>query len=292
MTTGSRSSSSRSGRGALMSVALLVAACGGNRDATNAVASTPMATGARPVGEAGAPVVRPADFDLQACLQAARDPATAGPETCPGYVLDSLVYAVEECARVGGMLKPASAPVLRALDIDADGGDEVLYDFTENYYCEGAPSIFSCGSGGCPTGLYAKRDGAWMVLGSINAEDSPGIELLAAPVGARYATLRGGCSGTRPCGEITQYTWNGTGYDRTLIEVGATMVDVAPGGMQTLLADTGVRAAPTPDAPVLDTYPAGRDFVVIGTARGTDYFYVSPCNACQRGFVPADTLRR
>lgn len=270
--------------------AFLLAACGGGGDATTqAAAASPATAAAQP---AVAPVIRPMDIDLAACLAAARETAAAATGGCPGFVMMTLTDAVAQCGEVGGELKSAVAADARALDVDADGVDEVLYDFTANYYCDGAPSIFSCGSLGCPTVLYGRRGSSWVALGVINAEDSPGIELLAAPDGGRYATLRGGCAGDRPCNELTHYAWDGTNYERSIIEADSSIIDVAPGGLQTLVADTTVVASPAADAPGLDRYPAGTDFVVIGTVRGTAYLYVSPCNACRRGFVPASALRK
>jgi hypothetical protein len=43
---------------------------------------------------------------------------------------------------------------------------------------------------------------------------------------------------------------------------------------------------------VLDEYPAGTAMVVIGAARDAPFQFVSPCNACRRGFVEAAALAK
>lgn len=277
--------------GLLLAVAavVLLAACQGSGDPASAAAQSPAA---RPPPAAGpaSTAVPFNDIDSAACLsqaQAAASPTSTG---CPGFVLLPLANALDQCTGVGGRLEPIGTPAAWMLDANRDGSPEFLYDLTQNYFCDGAPSVFACGSLGCPSLLYGQKDDAWVVLGYINADDAGAIEVLETTGTSGYASLRGGCGGSRPCKELTHYTWNGESYDRTLIEVGATTVDVAPGGLRTLMAEAAVLAAPTPDAQVLDTYPTGTDVVVIGNVRDSAYRYVSPCNACDRGFLPASAL--
>ena len=72
-----------------------------------------------------------------------------------------------------------------------------------------------------------------------------------------------------------------------------TPVDVVTaGGLWTLTQDAAVRTAPKKNAAVIDEYPAGTAMVVLGTARGQPYQYVSPCNACRNGFVETASLAR
>ena len=46
-----------------------------------------------------------------------------------------------------------------------------------------------------------------------------------------------------------------------------------------------VLSAPKAGSKVLDEYDKGAMMAVIGEATGTGYLYVSPCNACESGFV-------
>jgi hypothetical protein len=52
------------------------------------------------------------------------------------------------------------------------------------------------------------------------------------------------------------------------------------------VAATVVRAAPEAGALEVGRYDAGTELAIIGTLEGGDYYYVSPCNACESGFVP------
>ena len=60
--------------------------------------------------------------------------------------------------------------------------------------------------------------------------------------------------------------------------------------MRTLVATTEVKATPTAQGESVGHYEAGRDVAVIGKAAG-GFYYVSPCNACPSGFVPASAVR-
>jgi hypothetical protein len=92
--------------------------------------------------------------------------------------------------------------------------------------------------------------------------------------------------------ELTHYEWKGEAYDRTWITFRGHQIDVAPGGLLTLTSDAAVLASPRKDGQVLDEYPQGTAMVVIGTARGLPYQFVSPCNACRRGFVETALLAK
>jgi hypothetical protein len=46
-----------------------------------------------------------------------------------------------------------------------------------------------------------------------------------------------------------------------------------------------VLSAPKPGSKILQEYRKGAMMAVLGEATGTGYLYVSPCNACERGFV-------
>ena len=63
-------------------------------------------------------------------------------------------------------------------------------------------------------------------------------------------------------------------------------IDKRGGGeLYTTTEKLQVLAAPKADSKVLDEYDKGAIMVVIGEAKGTGYLYVSPCNACEKGFV-------
>jgi len=60
----------------------------------------------------------------------------------------------------------------------------------------------------------------------------------------------------------------------------------------TLTADSAVIDAPGKKGQVIEEYPAGTAMIVIGTAREGPYSFVSPCNACRRGFVETALLKK
>lgn len=274
----------------VLACVLLLAACGRGSDESGSGDSGDGSSGARSERAVSTAVLKK-DIDLTGCLtEESEDTATAG--NCPTYILQSLDYMIQECSRVGGELEALPESAAWSLDVSGDGKPEVLLDLTQNFTCQGAPTVFSCGSLGCPYFLYTQDGDDWNEMGAINADDAPGIEVLASKAKDIPGTLRGGCTGQRPCSEFTFYTWNGNAYDRSLIEYRGQKVDVAPGGLWTLTRDAPVLAAPAKGAAVLDEYPAGTTFVVLGAARSAPYKFVSPCNACRRGFVEAESLKK
>ena len=50
-------------------------------------------------------------------------------------------------------------------------------------------------------------------------------------------------------------------------------------------AATTLRATPRASGEDVGHYEAGTDVAIIGTVEDGDWYYVSPCNACKRGFV-------
>ncbi len=241
------------------------------------------------VGTVAAPY---SNIDLGACLRIARGETAAAEDLCPGFIHASLVGSIEICSQVGGELVAMQQSSLQSLDVSGDGQAEFLFDFAENYQCDGAPSVFSCGSLGCPVLLTERRDGLWRTIGLLDAGDAVAAEALSPEPGSAYGMLRGGCVGVRPCDELTYYRWDGSAYSATMIEAGGHWVDIAPGGLQTLVIDSAVLAAPLPGAAVLEHYPMGTEVVVIGDARGAPYKYVSPCNSCKSGFVEPAVLQQ
>jgi hypothetical protein len=41
---------------------------------------------------------------------------------------------------------------------------------------------------------------------------------------------------------------------------------------------------------VIKHYDANTEVAIVGTAEQADYYYVSPCNACESGFVPKSAI--
>lgn len=269
---------------------LVLAACGSGPDKAGPAAANGKTPDALSESKA-VPAVLRKDIDLAACLvEESPDPDTALNE-CPTYVLQSLDYMIGECSAAGGALQPMPEASVWSLDVDADGKAEVLVDLTQNFTCYGAPSVYSCGSLGCPYFLYTQRGKAWVELGAVNADDAPAIEVLDTTAGTP-ATLRGGCLGERPCSEMTHYAWKGHAYQRSWIEYRGHIVDVVPGGLWTLTRDAPVLTDPSRKGQTIEEYPAGTTVVVMGAAREAPYKYVSPCNGCRRGFVDAAVLER
>lgn len=63
-------------------------------------------------------------------------------------------------------------------------------------------------------------------------------------------------------------------------------IDKRAGGKLATTTDrVEVLAEPKPGSKVLGEYDKGAIMAVIGEAQGTGYLYVSPCNACESGFV-------
>lgn len=269
---------------------LLFSACG--QDSGKAAKDNrTVATEAKVEAELGTPAVLSRDLPLASCLAEQASEIEGETSNCPTFILLALDYMIQECTSAEGTLQPATEPEAWMLDVEGDGKSEMLVDLTKNYICYGAPSVSSCGSLGCPYFLYAPRGESWVEIGAVNAGDAPKIEVLAAKSGAP-ATLRGGCVGERPCDELTHYQWNGAIYERKWIDFRGTPVDVVEGALYTLTQDAGVRTAPKKNAAVIDEYPAGTAVVVLGSARGQPYQYVSPCNACRHGFVEAALLTK
>ena len=270
-------------------LALLSACDGGSGRAGKAASDSEEAA---PLTDlAGVPAVLTHNIDLSVCLAEENPDAAAPVSTCPTYVLQTLSYMVSECNAAGGALQTMPEAGIWTLEVDGDDKPEVLIDLTQNFTCYGAPSVFSCGSLGCPYFLYAQRGDAWIELGAVNADDAPGVEALPAKPGTP-ATLRGGCIGERPCSELTFYIWKDKAYERARIEYRGHIVDVVPNDLWMLTKDAAVLTAPSSNGQPIDEYPAGTAVVVIGTAREGPYKYVSPCNACRRGFMDASLLMK
>ncbi len=275
---------------AVLTASLALIACGGDSD-KQSTRGTQGNSAAVTTAQAGAPAVKTKRLDFASCFAEDLTDEAAKSSRCPSFALLALDYMNQECSAAGGALKPLAESVAWSIDVDGDASAEMLVDLTQNIDCDGAPGVFSCGSLGCPFMLYKKRGDTWIELGAINADDAPGIEVLPAAEG-KYASLRGGCTGLQPCSEYTHYEWNGSAYVRTWIDFKGHPVDVAPGGLMTLTQAAPVLDAPKKRAQVLEEYPVGTTVVVIGNARDAPFRFVSPCNACRRGFVETALLTK
>lgn len=280
----------------LMLATLLLTACGSKLDSdASPSAEATIASEAAEVAPTPAVIATATPFsavDLAACLEIARGQREADEEICPGFISTSASEAMAVCKDVGGALVAAPQPSMQSLDVNGDGVPEYLYDFRENFGCDGAPSVFSCGSLGCPTVLYEKRDDAWFAIGAFRGYDSLHAELMTPEGESIYGVVREGCGGERPCDELWYYRWDGSAYQRSTIEVRGHVVEFDNEGLWTLASDAPVLAEPLPDAPILDSYSQGTTVVVIGHVRDTSFKYVSPCNACERGFVDGNALQK
>ena len=271
---------------ALLAAMVVLAACGGG-DKSDVTRVNKVRTAAVDKAAQGVPATLTKRLDFEACLGDEEAQSTR----CPSFALLSLDYLNAQCTGGGGKLKARVPSEAWSLDVDGDASAEVLVDLVNNFECEGVPGIFACGSTGCPFLLEKKRGESWVELGAIAADDGPGIQVLKADEG-KYAELVGGCGGKTPCSEYTHYAWNGKAYVRTWIDFKDHPVDVASGGIMTLTQDTAVIDAPNKRGQVLDEYPAGTAMIVIGNAREGGYSFVSPCNACRRGFVETALLQK
>jgi hypothetical protein len=272
---------------ALLTAMLVLAGCGD--DARQDVTRLNRKSAGTQKAAVGVPATLTKRLDFASCL--AEDIGDEEATRCPSFALLSLDYMSSQCSASGGKLKARVPSEAWSLDVDGDASAEVLVDLVNNFDCEGAPGAFACGSTGCPFLLYKKRGETWVELGAINADDGPGIQVLPVEEG-KYAGLVGGCGGKEPCSEYTHYDWNGKAYARTWIEFKGHPVDVAPGGIMTLTQDSAVIDAPGKKGQVLEEYPIGTAMIVIGTAREGPYSFVSPCNACRRGFVETALLKK
>jgi len=221
-----------------------------------------------------------------AALAAGTQPDAA---RCPAFLLRAVAEARAMCTEAGGKLEGAEQADVWKLDVDDDGRDEVAFEMNGNVTCVDAYSLFECGSLGCPKTLYAERDGRWQPIAALFAYGPEGVDLTAERVGG-HRTLRA-CLVGPPCAELWYYEWLGSQYDRTRLEVRGFKVELVnvKQTLRPLTAATDVKATPSAAGATVGHYDAGTEVVIMGTAGG--YTYVSPCNACESGFVPAAAVR-
>ena len=209
---------------------------------------------------------------------------------CPTALRIAVEEAQASCHDAGGKLVGVDEGDVWALDVDDDGRSELAFALDGNLSCTDAWSLFSCGSAQCPKSLYELRDGAWTVVGSISA-DSPAQVVLGTGRSADGHRALEVCSQDR-CTERWTYEWQGASYDATGANVRGTRVEIGSSvhGLYPLAAATTVRATPRENGAEVGRYGAGTEVAIVGTAEGGDWYYVSPCNACEAGFVPRSAV--
>ena len=226
---------------------------------------------------------------MDACFAAIATGGDADRAACPSFLMATASDASQLCRDAGGIVGPIESADIWRIDVNGDDRPEHAFAIDDVVYCEGAPSVFSCGSLGCPKALYGERDGAWRLLGSLSALSRDEIALADTVHDDGYRDLVVGCNNGEDCVRWT-YIWRNGTYEPTSAEVRGHGVDLASSvhGLFALAADATVLATPTADGEPLDRYSAGTEVAIIGTAG--EYYYVSPCNACESGFVAATLI--
>ena len=225
------------------------------------------------------------------CVDTLAQRAATDPLRCPAALRTAVVEAQTLCRAAGGTLAGAKEGDVWALDVNGDERNELMFALDRNVTCEGAWSLFSCGSLGCPNTLYELRDGEWVAVGSISAEALEQVALAHTAAADGHRTIEA-CA-KDDCSERWSYEWLGMMYEATRVDVHGTRVDVAGSirGLYELSAATTLRAQPSSRAAEMGHYDAGTEVAILGTAAGGDYFYVSPCSACDSGFAPRAALK-
>ena len=219
------------------------------------------------------------------CVQAITAGSGADLIRCPAPVRAAIEEAATSCREAGGTLQGVPMGNVWSIDVNADGRQELAFDLESNIACKDAWSLFSCGSLGCPKGLYELRGATWTLIGSVAATAPEHLRLGRDSAADGHRALE--VCAQDECVERWTYDWLGTAYDVTRGEVRGARVDIAGSisGLYALKAATTLRARPSTNAADVGQYDAGTEVAIIGTAEGGDYFYVSPCNACDSGFV-------
>lgn len=242
------------------------------------------------------------ELSVAPCLQAVNAGQTPDAQQCPGFLIEALATTSEICREVGGVLEALQQADIWALDTDRDGAPEFAMEYSGVVACNGAWSVFSCGSLGCPKAMYRNEGGVWRMIGALHAGDAASVELLFRPDRAQ-ADLRISRAVATPDFEHWYYEWQdqdpaqddtGLGYyEPVFFEVRGFRVEFADSihGLYALIGDTDVLAAPVVTAVPVGRYAAATDVAVVGTSADGAYFYVSPCNACESGFVARSAIR-
>ncbi len=231
------------------------------------------------------------NIEIAHCLNVLTRGITRKPAICPGFLVEPLKYALAACRDAGGTLLPVAPANVWTLDVNGDNKKEYSFEYEGNVSCDRAPSVFSCGSLGCPVTLYENFQGGWRAIGQVSSGGLQAIELLKTGAAGGYRDLRVGCGTGDPCVEFAHLHWTGATYEPQWLEVRGFKVTFgdSPYGLYSLTGDTAVLATPAPDATVLAHYGADTEVALLGTTGA--YYYVSPCNACESGFVPLTAVR-
>jgi hypothetical protein len=228
--------------------------------------------------------------DLSHCFAVASGQAQPDAARCPSFITQAVAEGMKTCSEVGGRLMPAATPSLWTVDVNGDQKSEYLFELAANVGCDGAPSVFSCGSLGCPVAMYEQRDGAWQVIGAVSEGAPDSLEFLPGAGKSGYRDFRTGCIDPGPCAEYSHFEWTGQGYQVAKLDVrGFAVVAGSVGGLAGVPAGTPVLATPQEGAETLDRYDNSMEVAILGESG--DYYYVSPCNACRSGFVPKSVVR-
>jgi hypothetical protein len=224
------------------------------------------------------------------CLAVVASGGSADPARCPEPLRAELERANATCRDVGGTLTGFAEGDVWSLDVDGDGSAEIAFELEGNVACADAASVFSCGSLGCEKTLYRLSDATWRAIGSFRAAVPEDVALAATPAGSGYAPLE--ICARDSCAERWIHEWRGEAYEATRIDVRGARVAFAESvhGLYPLRVAATLLAAPAQGAAAIERYDAGTEVAVVGTAEGGDFYYVSPCNACESGFVAASAV--
>jgi hypothetical protein len=233
------------------------------------------------------------DISIAHCLDVIGEGVARNPSRCPAFLIEPLKEALQTCSEAGGKLVPTASTNVWEMDVNGDNKKEFTFEYEDNVDCEGAGSVFSCGSLGCPATLYENYQSGWRPIAQLDAGAIDSIELLKTRATGRYPDLRVGCVSGIPCTEYSYYHWTGAHYEPQRLEVRGFTVAFADSlhGLYPFVGDTALLATPTPEASVIAHYGSETEVAIIGTAEHAAYYYVSPCNACESGFVPKSAVR-
>ena len=256
--------------------------------------STRQGKAAATTGPVGAPATLTTRLDFASCLAEDVADDAAQSSRCPSFALLSLDYMGSQCSANGGKLMARLPSQAWSLDVDGDASAEVLVDLVANFDCEGVPGTFACGTGGCLS-CSTRAGETWVELGAINADDAPAIEVLPTAEDGKLATLRAAAaSASSPAASGRILRVERAANTRAPGSTSrATPSTSSRSSLMTLTKDSAVFDAPGGrKAQPLEEYPLGTAMIVIGTARDAPYTFVSPCNACRRGFVETALLAK
>lgn len=226
-------------------------------------------------------------LDTAYCLKIASGKARPDESRCPGFInmKNSLANAAKQCMHAGGKLVPNESGALYGVDINADGQQEYLFEFNENFSCDGAAGLFACGiSSNCPYGLFQKHQDRWHEIGQIHGNQVS----VSHKENSEHTDLVVACEDTTKCDQKI-YRWNGKSYEEFKLTFRGVEIlrlkSPLQGNLVKLKAKIKVLAEPKVGARITNEYDPGAFFVIGGEPGGTGFFYVIPCSACEAGFV-------